>query len=415
MRPFPIARVRREFPALAQSHNGRPRVFMDNPAGTQLPRRVIDAVSNAMVGAASNYGGFFENSRNAEAIHARAHGAMADFVNARSPDDIVVAQSMTALTLHVSRSLGRRWAPGDEIIVTRMDHEGNVSPWLLLAEDLDLVVKWLPFNLDTWRIEPEDLRTLLGPRTRLLALNAASNLTGSINDVAALAALARSAGAQTYVDAVQLAPHRPIDVQALGCDFLVCSSYKYFGPHLGVLWGRRQLLDELTAYKVRCASDEPPWKWETGTPQTELLAGLAACVDYHDWLGREVSDADSRRTRIEAAYHAAIDHEAGLATRLIDGILAIPGTTVHGITDPDQVAGRVPTVSMTHARMSPPQVAQRLARQGVCVWSGHNYALEAVRHLGIDEATGVLRIGLVHYNTREEVDATLAALERALT
>ncbi len=414
MRPFPIARVRREFPALAQSHSGRPRVFMDNPAGTQLPRRVIDAVSNAMVGAASNYGGFFENSRNAEAIHARAHGAMADFVNARSPDEIVVAQSMTALTLHVSRSLGRRWAPGDEIIVTRMDHEGNVSPWLLLAEDLNLVVKWLPFNLDTWRIEPKDLRALLGPRTRLLALNAASNLTGSINDVAALAALARSAGALTYVDAVQLAPHRRIDVQALGCDFLVCSSYKYFGPHLGVLWGRRQLLDELTAYKVRCASDEPPWKWETGTPQTELLAGLAACVDYHDWLGREVSDADSRRRRIEAAYRAATDHEVGLATRLIDGILAIPGTTVHGITDPDRVAGRVPTVSMTHARMSPPQMAQRLARQGVCVWSGHNYALEAGRHLGIDEATGVLRIGLVHYNTGEEVDATLAALERAL-
>jgi cysteine desulfurase family protein (TIGR01976 family) len=414
MRPFPIARVRREFPALAQSHNGRPRVFMDNPAGTQLPRRVIDAVSNAMVDAASNYGGSFENSRNAEAIHARAHAAMAGFVNARSPDEIVVAQSMTALTLHVSRSLGRRWAPGDEIVVTRMDHEGNVSPWLLLAEDLDLVVRWLPFNRDTWRVEPGDLRALLGPRTRLLALNAASNLTGSINDVADLAALARSAGALTFVDAVQLAPHRCIDVQALGCDFLACSSYKFFGPHLGVLWGRRRLLDELTAYKVRCAPEAPPWKWETGTPQTELLAGLAACVDYHDWLGREVSDAASRRGRIEAAYHAAIVHEAGLATRLIDGIRAIPGAAVHGITDPGRVAERVPTVSMTHARISPAQAAQRLARQGVCVWSGHNYALEVVRHLGIDEAAGVLRIGLVHYNTGEEVDATLAALERAL-
>ena len=414
MSVFPIDRVRREFPALSQSHDGRPRVFMDNPAGTQLPRRVVDAVSNALVDAASNYGGFFDNSRNAEAIYASAHDAMADFVNADSSNEIVVAQSMTALTLHVSRSLGRRFAPGDEIIVTRMDHEGNVSPWLLLAEDLGLVVKWLPFNRDTWKIEPEDLQALLGPGTRLLALNCSSNLTGSINDVAELTALARSAGAMTWVDAVQLAPHQCIDVRALGCDFLVCSSYKFFGPHLGVLWGRRQLLDELTAYKVRCASDASPEKWETGTPQTELLAGLAACVDHYDWLGRQVSDADSRRGRIEAAYRAAIDHEARLVTRLIDGIQAIPGTTVHGITNPNRVGERVPTVSLTHERVSPPRVAERLARDGICVWSGHNYALEVVRHLGIDEATGVVRIGLAHYNTEEEVDATLTALETAL-
>lgn len=415
MSVFPIDRVRREFPALSRPRDGRPRIFMDNPAGTQLPRRVVDAVSNALVDAASNYGGFFENSRNAESIYARAHDAMADFVNARSSSEIVVAQSMTSLTLHMSRSLGRRFAPGDEIIVTRMDHEGNVSPWLLLAEDHDLVVKWLPFNLDTWKIEPENLRTLLGPRTRLLALNYASNLTGSINDVAGLVALARSAGAMTYVDAVQLAPHQCIDVQALDCDFLVCSSYKFFGPHLGALWGRRQLLDELTAYKVRCASDASPEKWETGTPQTELLAGLAACVDHYDWLGGEVSDRGTRRGRIEAAYRAAIDHEARLVTRLISGIQAIPGTTIHGITNPNRVGERVPTVSMTHDRVSPPQVAERLARDEIRVWSGHNYALEVVRQLGIDEATGVVRIGIAHYNTEEEVDRTLTALEGALS
>ena len=414
MSAFPIDLVRREFPALSQSHDGRHRVFMDNPAGTQLPRRVVDAVSSALVNAASNYGGFFENSRNAEAVCASAHAAMADFVNADSPNEIVVAQSMTALTLHVSRSLGRCFAPGDEIVVTRMDHEGNVSPWLLLAEDLGLVVKWLPFNRDTWKIEPEDLEGLLGPRTRLLALNGSSNLTGSINDVAELVALARSAGAMTYVDAVQLAPHQCIDVRALGCDFLVCSSYKFFGPHLGVLWGRRQLLDELTAYKARCASDASPEKWETGTPQTELLAGLAACIDHYDWLGGQVSDRSTRRGRIEAAYAAAIDHEARLATRLIDGIRAIPGTTIHGITNPNRVAERVPTVSMTHDRVSPALVAEHLARAGICVWSGHNYALEVVRHLGIDEETGVVRIGLAHYNTDEEVDRTLVALEEVL-
>ena len=414
MSAFPIDRVRREFPALSRSHDGKPRIFMDNPAGTQLPRRVVDAVSNALVNAASNYGGFFENSRNAEAIYASAHDAMADFVNADSSNEIVVAQSMTALTLHVSRSLGRRFAPGDEIIVTRMDHEGNVSPWLLLAEDLDLVVKWLPFNRDTWKIEPEDLQAVLGPRTRLLALNCSSNLTGSINDVAELVALARSAGAMTYVDAVQLAPHQCIDVQALDCDFLVCSSYKFFGPHLGVLWGRRQLLDELTAYKVRCASDASPEKWETGTPQTELLAGLAACVDHYDWLGGEVSDRTTRRGRIEAAYASAIDYEARLVMRLVDGIRAIPGTTIHGITNPNRVGERVPTVSMTHDRVLPAVVAERLARDEICVWSGHNYAYEVVRHIGIDEKTGVVRIGLAHYNTEEEVDATLTALEGAV-
>ena len=414
MNDFPIDRVRREFPALSQSHDGRPRVFMDNPAGTQLPRRVVEAVSNALVDAASNYGGFFENSRTAEAIYSRSHDAMAAFVNARSSSEVVVAQSMTSLTLHMSRSLGRRFTSGDEIIVTRMDHEGDVSPWLLLAEDLDLVIRWLPFSLDTWKIEPEDLEPLLGPRTRLLALNGASNLTGSINDVTALTALARSAGAVTYVDAVQLAPHQCIDVQALGCDFLVCSSYKFFGPHLGVLWGRAELLDELPAYKVRCASDASPEKWETGTPQTELLAGLAACVDHYDWLGGKVGAEGSQRGRIEAAYAAAIDYEARLVTRLIDGIRAIPGTTIHGITNPNRVGERVPTVSMTHERVSPPRVAERLARDGIYVWSGHNYALEVVRHLGIDEETGVVRIGLAHYNTEEEVDRTLAALEGAL-
>ena len=411
---FPVDRVRGQFPALSRSHDGGSRIYLDNPAGTQLPRRVIDAVANALVDAASNYGGFFENSRNAEAIYAGAHGAMAEFVNAHSPDEIVVAQSMTNLTLHLSRSVGRRLAPGDEIIVTRMDHEGNVSPWLLLAEDLDLVVRWLPFSHDTSKIEPEDLLSLLGPRTRLVALNWASNLTGSVNDVADLVAPARAAGALTYVDAVQLAPHRCIDVQALDCDFLVCSSYKFFGPHLGVLWGRRELLDDMTAYRVRCAPDVSPGKWETGTPQTELLAGLAACVDYYDWLGGEVSDEGSRRGRIEAAYRCAIDHEARLVTRLIDGIQAIPGATIHGIANPNRVGERVPTVSMTHERIAPRQVAERLARDGICVWSGHNYALEVVRSLGIDEETGVVRIGMAHYNTEEEVDRTLAALEHAL-
>lgn len=411
---FPIERIRAEFPALSQSGDGVPRVFMDNPAGTQLPRRVIEAVASAMEHAASNYGGAFENSKNAEAIYADAHESMATFLNAASMREIVVAQSMTNLTLHFSRSLARTFAPGDEIIVTRMDHEGDVSPWILIAEDLGFEIKWLPFNLETWKIEKEDLAALLGPRTRLLALNYASNLTGSINDAAELVAMAKAAGALTYVDAVQLAPHGCVDVQALDCDFLACSSYKFFGPHLGILYGREALLDDLVAYKVRCATTELPSKWETGTPQTELLAGLAESVHYFEWLGGEMGASNGSRGRIEAAYQAAIEYEATLVTRLIDGIQAIPGTTIHGITNPNRIAERVPTVSMTHDRVPPREVALALGADEVCVWSGHNYAYEVVKHIGVDEHTGVVRIGLAHYNTLEEVERTLDSLGRAL-
>lgn len=415
MSVFPIEQVRKEFPALSQSRGGVERVFVDNPAGTQLPRRVIDAVSAALLNAASNYGGYFENSHNAEAIYARAHGAMATFLNAPSANEVVVGQSMTSLTLHISRSLAKTFKPGDEIIVTRMDHEGDVSPWLLMAEDCGLTVKWLPFNLDSWKIEPEDLQALLSDKTRLLALNYASNLTGSINDVAGLVALTRAAGALTYVDAVQFAPHGCIDVQQLDCDFLACSSYKFYGPHLGIVWGRQSLLDSLPAYKVRCASEKSPEKWETGTPQTELLAGLAASVDYYEWLGSQVSNEGTSRGRIEAAYTAAAEHEKTLVTRLISGIGEIAGTKIHGITNPNRFAERVPTVAITHDRVAPRQVAEQLAGDEVCVWDGHNYAYEVVKHLGIDEHTGVVRIGLAHYNTEREVERTLRSLSKALT
>ena len=411
---FPIDRVRREFPALSQNSKRIARVFMDNPSGTQVPQRVVDAVSSALVNAASNYGGYFENSHHAAAIYKKAHEAMAVFLNAPSPHEIVFAQSMTNITLHMSRSLARRFAPGDEIVVTRMDHEGDVSPWLHIAEDRGLTVKWLPFNLDSWKIEKADLEAVLSDKTRLVALNYASNLTGSINDVAELVSLAGAAGALTYVDAVQFAPHGCVDVQKLGCDFLACSSYKFFGPHLGVLWGRKAILDELEAYSVRCATRESPGKWETGTPQTELLAGLAASVDHYEWLGSQVGEASSPRAKIEAAYAAAIEYESGLVTRLMDGIREIPGTKIFGITNPNRIAERVPTVSITHDRVSPQQAAESLATDEICVTAGHNYAYEVVKHLSIDEESGVLRIGLAHYNTEDEVERTLAALRKAL-
>lgn len=411
MQAFPIDSIRRRFPAIS----GNPaRVYMDNPAGTQIPATVADAVARAMTKASSNLGGFFPDSVAADATWLAGHEAGAELLGASSYREIIVGQSMTALTFHMSRCLGPRFREGDEIIVTRMDHEGNVSPWLALAKDRNLTIRWLPFNRETFRIEPEDLAALLTKRTRLVALNFASNLTGSINDVAHLVGMARAGGALTYVDAVQMAPHAAIDVRAIGCDFLVCSAYKYFGPHLGVLYGREDLLQEIEAYKVRCASNDLPGRFEMGTPQTELLAGLSAAVEYLAWVGEANGVSGSRRARIVGGFAASTQYERQLSGRLIDGLRGLPGVTIHGIVNSNRFAERVPTVSFTHQGRDPEHVAKALAADGICVWSGHNYALEVVRHLQIDEGAGVVRIGMAHYNTLDEVDRTLAAVRRSL-
>lgn len=407
---FPIEAVRRRFPALSGMAN--PPVYLDNPAGTLVPQQVIDAVGAAMASASSNLGGVFAASRRADAIWLDAHWAAADLLGAASEREVVIGQSMTTLTLHLSRSIGRRLRPGDEIIVTRMDHEGNVSPWLLLARDLGLTVRWLPFNRESWRIEAEDLKPLLNERTRLLALNYSSNMTGSINDVAALSAIAKAAGALVYIDAVQLVPHRLPDVQALGCDFLACSSYKFFGPHLGMVWGRESLLAELEPYKCRCASDDLPGRFETGTPQTELLAGLSATIAYLEWLGETTGHGGSRREKLSGAYQSFAAYEEVLQVRLIEGLLEIPGVIVHGITDRTLFAHRVPTVSFTHPGISTHAIATALAAEGIYAWSGHNYAFEAARHLSLDENEGVVRLGIAHYNTLDEIEHALAAIAK---
>jgi cysteine desulfurase family protein (TIGR01976 family) len=403
--PFPIEQVRAQFPALVN-----PAAYLDNPAGTQVPRAVSAAVAAAMTDAASNLGGYFQASQAADAIYEQAHEAMAVLLGGASGREIVIGQSMTALTFQMSRSLGRTWGPGDELIVTQMDHEGNVSPWLRLAEDRGMTVRWLPFNRDSWRIEPEELKPLLGDRTRLLALNYASNLTGSINPVAELTRLARQAGALVYVDAVQFAPHGKVEVAQLDCDFLACSGYKFYGPHLGVLWGREALLARTYAYAVRCAPQAPPGRHETGTPQTELLAGLAAAAGYLAWLGDRTGATGSLADRIAGAYAAASGYEMDLAQQLIDGLQQIPGVKVQGITNARLRDRRVPTVSITHAGHRNSALARALAAQGINVWSGHNYALEVARRLGLDETEGVLRIGLAHYNTSGEIERIVAAL-----
>lgn len=406
MPAYPIDLIRSRFPSV----HGASTAWLDNPAGTQVPDSVAAAVAEAMIGASSNLGGQFAGSRRADAIWQAAHEAMADFLNAGNWREVVIGPNMTTLAFQMSRVIGKTLRPGDEIIVTRMDHEGDISPWLMMAEEHDLVVRWLPFDTETWRIEPEALAAILSGRTRFMALNHASNMTGSINDVARLAGMARQAGALTWVDAVQLAPHHLPDVQALGCDFLACSSYKFFGPHLGILWGRESVLRALPPHRVRCQSDDIPDRFCTGTPQTELLAGLTATIEYLAWAGEACGVQGSRRARMLGAYEAFNAHEAGLMRSLVAGLAALPGIRILGITNPNLFAHRVPTISFTHETISTHRFAAELAAQDIAVWSGHNYALEPARLLGLDEDEGVVRIGLAHYNTEAEVARVLEAI-----
>ena len=421
---FPIEAVRAQFPSLSVTDDGSARVYLDNPAGTQVPLRVADATRDCFLRRNANLGGAFVTSLEAGEVVARAHDAMAAFLGASGGEEIVIGPSMTALTFHISRSIAQTLGPGDEIVVTRMDHDGNVAPWLAIAAERGATVRWLPFSGETFSIEPDALDGVLSKRTKLVALNAASNLTGSINVAAELTRRIHEHGALVYLDAVQYCPHEFSDVAALGCDFLACSSYKFFGPHLGIVWGRKELWQTLVPYKVRPMGDDLPDRWEVGTPQIELLAGLSAVIDYFEWLASQVDGAGlavagergagGRRARIRSAFAAIHAWERMLAAQLIAGLSEIEGVTIRGISDPALLERRVPTVSFTHARRTPQEIAERLAARNIFVWAGHNYALEIVRQLGIPVDQGVLRIGMVHYNTPEEVEATIAALEEIL-
>lgn len=411
---FRIDAVRAKFPALSLTDKGRRRIYLDNPAGTQVPQSVADAVSRCLLTTNANLGGFFETTVAAQDIVDEAHLAMADFLGAASPQEIIIGANMTTLTYHMSRTLGRTMKPGDEIVLTRMDHEGNVSPWLQLAEDLGLVVRWLPFNQQSWQIEEAALAALLSERTRLVALNYASNLTGSINRVKALTGIARRAGALVYIDAVQFAPHGLIDVQNLGCDFLICSAYKFFGPHMGILWGRLDVIDALKPYKCRCSSNALPERFELGTPQIELMAGLSAAVDYFAELGAAAGAQGPRRLKIAKAFEVSIAYENPLAQQLIDGLSDIAGLTIHGITDPKRINERVPTVSFTVDGIVPETIVRQMNAENIFLWSGHNYAWEIVHQLGIPAEQGVVRIGIAHYNTSAEIDETLESVHRVV-
>jgi len=416
--PFDLDIVRSQFPSLAITDDGRRRIYFDNPAGTQVPTMVIDRMADCMRTASANLGGHFRTSQLADAIANDAHQAMADFLNAPSADEIVFGQNMTTITLHVSRSIGRQFAPGDEIILSRMDHDANVQPWVLMARDFNLEIRWLPFDTSTFEFDLAALDDILSERTRLVCVGGASNLTGTINDVAGICERAKKVDAWTYIDAVQSAPHVATDVQAIGCDFLVSSAYKFFGPHQGILWGRREVLESLEPYKVRPAPDALPWCFETGTQSHEGMAGTAAAIDYFSWVGETMAEHkhaayehfDGRRKYVQAAMDCLFDYERSLSEHLIAGLQTIPGVEVQGITAGDALDRRVPTVAFTHETANPDDIASRLSEQNIFVWSGHNYAVEAVHALGIADAGGAVRIGPVHYNSIGEIDELLDAL-----
>jgi cysteine desulfurase family protein (TIGR01976 family) len=409
MSAIDLAWVRTQFPALVRMHAGEPVVYFDGPAGSQVPRRTIEAVAGYLADHNANTHGEFATSRETDGILADARQAGADLVGAEDPREIVFGPNATSLLFALSRSLARTWRRGERIVVTELDHDANVTPWVLAARDAGVEVVTVPIRRDT-TIDMERLEAAVTPGTRLLAMTAASNATGTRTPIGRAAAIAHAAGAELAIDAVHYAPHDRIDVEAWGCDFLVASAYKFFGPHVGLLWGRRARLAALEPYKVRPASDEMPDRWMTGTANHEGIAGTAAAIEYLADLGRSAGGPASRRAALDAAYRAIVAHEAELCRRLLAGLARLPSVTVWGIADPARLAERVPTVSITHARSRPQAVAAYLAERGVFVWHGNYYALELSRALG-REPDGMVRIGCLHYNTAGEVDRLLALLE----
>ncbi len=403
--PVPL---RAQFPALQQEVNGKTAVFLDGPGGTQSPQSVIDAMSGYLKFGSSNLGGPFLTSRHADEVVAQARAAMKDFLNARRPEEIAFGQNMTSLTFSISRAISRTWQAGDEIIVTRLDHDANISPWLMAAEDKGVTVRWLDFNPEDCTLKLETLPDLLNEKTRLLAITYASNAVGSISDVTRATKLAHEAEALVYIDSVHYAPHGSIDVQAIDCDFLVCSVYKFFGPHTGVLYGKYDLLESLTAYKVRPAPGHAPGKWETGTQSFESLSGVTAAINYLAAIG---GDEGSRRQQLVRAMQVTKQHEMALSERFLVGVTAVPGLRVYGITDVERLNERTPTFAISLDGYTPAEVAEELGEEGIFVWHGHYYAIAVMERLGLLEKGGLVRIGFAHYNTVDEVDRLIAVLQ----
>ena len=413
--PFDPHRIRPLFPALSRTIRGHSVAYFDGPAGSQVPQTVADAVTSYLLECNANRGGPIATSCETDAIIAAAHRAGADLVGTDDPGEIVLGPNMTSLTFTMSRALARTWAPGDEILVSRLDHDANVTPWVLAARAAGATVRCIDVDLDDCTLVWESVETQLNERTKLVALGYASNAVGTINPVRRLCEAASRFGALTYIDAVHYAPHRLIDVSAIGCDFLVCSAYKFFGPHVGLLWGRRDLLESLQPDKLRPSPDDVPDRWMIGTQNHEGIAGVTAAIDYLASLGEGTSaPVSGRRDRLTTGFSAIRPYEESLLRRLLEGLAQIPGIKIWGITDPDRFAERVPTVSFTHDLLTPPEMAVALAEEGIFAWAGNHYALPFTEAAGL-EPHGTLRIGLLHYNTEEEVQRLLESLTRLVT
>jgi cysteine desulfurase family protein (TIGR01976 family) len=405
-----LAAIRAQYPSLSQTVNGHPAVFFDGPGGTQVPQRVIDAISDYLSFSNANTNGAYATSHRTNAVINAARSAMADLFNS-DPDEVAFGPNMTTLTFAVSRAMGRELNPGDEILLTHLDHDANVSTWLALEEQ-GIKIQRAEINEADCTLDMEDLARKITARTKLVAVGYASNAVGTINDVKQIVKLAHAKGVLVYIDAVHYTPHGPIDVRALDCDFLVCSSYKFFGPHMGILYGKREHLQRLHPYKLRANSDDAPFRWEWGTLNHECIAGITACVDYLADIGREVDPTVSnRRAALLAAYEAIQQHERAMAESLIRGLLKIPGLKLYGIADEKRFARRCPTVAVRIEGHTPLELATKLGERGFFTWDGNYYALSLTERLDVEKDGGFLRIGLVHYNTPEEVDRLLKALD----
>jgi cysteine desulfurase family protein (TIGR01976 family) len=413
MNALDLTWVRSQFPSLGQSVNGQPAVFLDGPGGTQVPQRVIDAISDYLKHDNANTAGAYATSRRTDSMIAGARSAMADFLGC-DPDEVVFGPNMTSLTFAMSRSIGRALGPGDEIVLTHLDHDANISPWRAL-EERGVSIRMAEIHEDDCTLDLEDLARKMTGRTKLVAVGYASNAVGTINDVNKIIRLAHERGAMAYIDAVHYAPHGPLDVRALDCDFLVCSTYKFFGPHMGVLYGKREHLKQLEPYKVRANTNAIPNRWEWGTLNHECIAGITACVDYLADLGRNVNpSASTRRAAVLAAYEAIQKHERDLMESLIRGLDAIPGLKLYGISDPKRFDQRCPTLAVRVTGRTPLELATRLGERGFFTWDGNYYALNLTERLDVEKDGGFLRIGLAHYNTADEVERFLAALREII-
>lgn len=407
---FPLDWCRNQFPALKRVVSGHPVAFFDGPGGSQVPQGVIDSVIHYLAHTNANRGGQYATAFESDELLESAHATVADFVGTSHAESIIFGANMTTLTFALSRAISKNWNAGDEIIVTRLDHDGNVTPWVLAARDAGVTVKYVDFHRTDCTLDLQDFASKLTPRTKFVAVGCASNIVGTINPVEKLCQQAHAVGAQVFLDAVHYAPHALPDVTRWGCDWLACSAYKFFGPHVGILWGRPELLKGITPYKLRPVTESLPGRWMTGTQNFEGIAGTKGAVDYLTELGRQVGGPpDSRRGLLEAAYSAIGDYERQLAARLIEGLTGIPQLTVYGLTDLQRLNERTPTVSFVHKSIPAIDLAAKLGQQGLFVGHGNFYALQVSEAFGLEPA-GVVRVGLMHYNTKTEVDRLLSSI-----